>query len=139
MTGNTHGSRIAGSYSIVARAGSSVILLYEPAGKLEACDRPVVQAGGELARPGMELGNIEAIKKMVGAGLGVSLIPSMAMGEGDEGLTARSLSPRLYRRIGMVLRRDKVPDAALRAVIKALDGIAGSLLAGPSLAGILRA
>jgi len=50
----------------------------------------------------------------------------MAMGEGNEGLAARSLSPRLYRRIGMVLRRDKVPDAALRAVIKALDGIAGS-------------
>lgn len=61
-----------------------------------------------------------------GAPAWASIIPSMAMGEGDKGLAARSLSPRLYRRIGMVLRRDKVPDAALRAVIKALNGIAGS-------------
>jgi len=36
------------------------------------------------------------------------------------------LSPRLYCRIGMVLRRDKVPDQALRAIVKALNGVAAS-------------
>jgi DNA-binding transcriptional LysR family regulator len=107
-------------------ARQPMILLYEPAGNSRRVIDQWFRQVGELARPGMELGNIEAIKKMVGAGLGVSIIPRMAMGEGHEGLAARSLSPRLYRRIGMVLRRDKVPDAALRAVIKALDGIAGS-------------
>jgi molybdate transport repressor ModE-like protein len=107
-------------------ARQPVILLYEPAGNSRRVIDHWFRQGGELARPGMELGNIEAIKKMVGAGLGVSIIPSMAMGEGDMGLAVRSLSPRLYRRIGMVLRRDKVPDGALRAVIKALNGIAGS-------------
>jgi DNA-binding transcriptional LysR family regulator len=107
-------------------ARQPMILLYEPAGNSRRVIDQWFRQVGELARPGMELGNIEAIKKMVGAGLGVSIIPSMAMGEGHEGLAARSLSPRLYRRIGMVLRRDKVPDAALRAVIKALDGIAGN-------------
>jgi len=107
-------------------ARQPVILLYEPAGNSRRVIDHWFRQGGELARPGMELGNIEAIKKMVGAGLGVSIIPSLAMGEGDMGLAVRSLSPRLYRRIGMVLRRDKVPDGALRAVIKALNGIAGS-------------
>lgn len=104
-------------------ARQPMILLYEPAGNSRRVIDHWFRQGDELARPGMELGNIEAIKKMVGAGLGSSIIPKMATGESDAGLTVKSLSPRLYRRIGMVLRRDKVPDAALRAVIKALNGL----------------
>ncbi|WP_119273058.1 LysR family transcriptional regulator [Taklimakanibacter deserti] len=100
------------------------ILLYEPAGNSRLVIDRWFREAGELARPGMELGNIEAIKKMVGAGLGLSIIPEMAVGPGDEGLAVRPLSPRLHRRIGMVLRRDKVPDKALKAVIKALTGLA---------------
>ncbi|WP_119388761.1 LysR family transcriptional regulator [Taklimakanibacter lacteus] len=105
-------------------ARQSMILLYEPAGNSRRVIDEWFRAGGELARPGMELGNIEAIKKMVGAGLGLSIIPRMAAD--DDGLAVKSLTPRLHRRIGMVLRRDKVPDAALRAVIKALAGLAAS-------------
>ncbi len=67
-----------------------------------------------MARPGMELGNIEAIKKMVGAGLGSSIIPKMAVSEGDEGLAVRGLSPRLYRRIGLVPRQGAGPGFAGR-------------------------
>ncbi|TMJ42331.1 MAG: hypothetical protein E6G89_04160 [Alphaproteobacteria bacterium] len=37
----------------------------------------------------MELGNIEAIKKMAGAGLGSSIIPRMAVSESDEGMAVR--------------------------------------------------
>ena len=107
-------------------ARQPVILLYEPAGNSRRVIDHWFRQGGEMARPGMELGNIEAIKKIVGAGLGSSIIPRMAVSEGDEGLAVRGLSPRLYRRIGMVLRRDKVPDQALRAVIKALNGVAAS-------------
>jgi DNA-binding transcriptional LysR family regulator len=107
-------------------ARQPVILLYEPAGNSRRVIDHWFRQGGELAKPGMELGNIEAIKKMVGAGLGASIIPRMATSEADEGLAVKSLTPRLHRRIGMVLRRDKVPDAALRAVIKALSGLARS-------------
>lgn len=105
-------------------ARQPVILLYEPAGNSRRVIDQWFRAGGELAKPGMELGNVEAIKKMVGAGLGSGIIPLMALGESDEGLKARSLAPRLHRRIGMVLRRDKVPDRPLKAVIKALSGLA---------------
>jgi DNA-binding transcriptional LysR family regulator len=100
------------------------ILLYEPAGNSRRVIDQWFRQSGELAKPGMELGNVEAIKRMVEAGLGLSIIPKMAVGEGDRGLSVRRLSPRLYRRIGMVLRRDKVPDRALKAVIKALESLA---------------
>lgn len=77
-----------------------------------------------MAKPGMELGNIEAIKKMVGAGLGPSIVPLMAVADDHQGLAVRSLAPRLERRLGLILRRDKVPDRALKAVIAALQGLA---------------
>lgn len=105
-------------------ARQPAILLYEPGGNSRRVIDQWFRAAGELVRPGMELGNIEAIKKMVEAGLGVSIIPEMAVAPGDAGLAVGSLSPRLHRRIGMVLRRDKVPDKALKAVIKALAGLA---------------
>lgn len=106
-------------------ARQPVILLYEPAGNSRSVIDQWFRQGGEMAKPAMELGNVEAIKKMVGAGLGASILPALAMSEGTEGLAAKSLTPRLTRRIGMVLRRDKVPDKALKAVIKALSGLAG--------------
>jgi DNA-binding transcriptional LysR family regulator len=105
-------------------ARQPMILLYEPAGNSRRVIDQWFRAGGELAKPAMELGNIEAIKKMVGAGLGSSIIPKLAAGPEGEGLVIGSLHPKLYRRIGMVLRRDKVPDKALKAVIKALSGLA---------------
>ncbi len=112
-------------------ARQPTILLYEPSGNSRRIIDDWFRAAGEAARPGMELGNIEAIKKMVGAGLGASIIPKMAAD--DEGLVVKSLSPRLYRRIGLVLRRDKVPDAALRPVIRALEELAPSQRKGAGL------
>lgn len=105
-------------------ARQPMILLYEPAGNSRRVIDQWFRAGGELAKPAMQLGNIEAIKKMVGAGLGSSIIPQLAVGPEGEGLKIRNLHPDLHRRIGMVLRRDKVPDKALKAVIKALSGLA---------------
>ena len=105
-------------------ARQTALLLYETAGNARALIDQWFREAGELAKPGMELGNIEAIKKMVGAGLGPSIVPAMAVVEDHDGLAVRSLVPRLERRIGLVLRRDKVPDRALKAVISALEGLA---------------
>jgi DNA-binding transcriptional LysR family regulator len=100
------------------------LLLYETAGNSRGLIDQWFRQGGEWAKPGMELGNIEAIKKMVGAGLGPSIVPAMAVAEDHQGLAVRSLLPRLERQLGLVLRRDKVPDRALKAVIAALEGLA---------------
>jgi DNA-binding transcriptional LysR family regulator len=100
------------------------VLLYEPGGSARrVIDEWFARAGIEL-KPIMELGNIEAIKQLVAAGLGCGLLPRLAVGEGKGGSVAvRSLSPRLYREIGLVLRRDKVPDRGLRELMRAIAGL----------------
>src|SRR5262249_34143302 len=56
----------------------------------------------------MELGSVEAMKELVNAGLGCSVLPRMALRAREERQFAmRSLKPRLYRRLALVLRRDK--------------------------------
>jgi DNA-binding transcriptional LysR family regulator len=78
---------------------------------------------GVSLKPVIELGSIEAIKQLVGAGLGCGLLPRLAAdGSAPAGtLLARSLSPALYRRLGVVLRRDKKPDRGLREVLRVLS------------------
>jgi DNA-binding transcriptional LysR family regulator len=71
----------------------------------------------------MGLGNVEAIKQLVAAGLGCGLLPHLAVSGDPAGLLIRSLAPPLHRRIAMVLRCDKTPDRALREVIAALRRI----------------
>jgi DNA-binding transcriptional LysR family regulator len=65
----------------------------------------------------MDLGNGEAIKKLVAAGLGLSLVPAMSVrAEARAGeLAALPLSPPLGRRLGVIRRRDRVPSPGLRA------------------------
>jgi len=76
----------------------------------------------------MELGNVEATKRLVAAGLGVSVISAVAVRAELRArtLTARALAPPLARHLAIVRRRDKPPTPALDAVLAALDGVAGS-------------
>jgi len=123
----------APSGSITARALiEHPVLLYEPGGNARrVIDNWFRRAGVEL-KPVMELGSIEAIKQLIAAGLGCGLLPRLAVADEQtaSGSRVRSLSPVLYRRIGLVLRRDKVPDRALREVIAAMrslgDGHSGN-------------
>lgn len=101
------------------------VVLYEPGGNARRVIDDWFRRAGVSLRPVMELGSIEAIKQLIAAGLGCGLLPRLAVGEERrDALSVRSLSPRLYRRIGLVLRRDKVPDRALREVVSAMRGLA---------------
>src|SRR5256886_988635 len=78
-----------------------------------------------VAPPGvMELGNTEAIKKLVGAGLGLSIVSHFTVdGEaraGSGGVGALSLDPPLIHQRGIILRRDKPRTPALDALLAAL-------------------
>lgn len=77
---------------------------------------------GFSAKPVMELDNVEAIKELVAAGLGCSVLPKVCLtGIGERaGLVAKKLSPRLHRSLGLVMRRDKILDKGLRELIRAL-------------------
>ncbi|QKV55712.1 LysR family transcriptional regulator [Comamonas antarctica] len=76
---------------------------------------------GLRIRPTMELGSIEAIKEMVAAGLGCSILPSMALREADrQRLQIRPLKPLLSRELGIVVRQDKPLTRGMQVLINAI-------------------
>lgn len=83
---------------------------------------------GIRVKPVMELGSIEAIKEMVAAGLGYSIVPRMAVAaiHHRRGLQVHSLTPGLSRTLGIVVRQDKPVSKALRQVLDALWCLKGS-------------
>jgi DNA-binding transcriptional LysR family regulator len=98
------------------------VIMFEPGGQTRlVTDQWFFQGGVEL-KPKMALGSVEAIKRLVGAGLGCAVLPKVAVQEpGDRrSLVVRPLSPRLYRKLAIVVRRDKVLQRGLRETIKAL-------------------
>jgi len=100
------------------------VLLYEPGGNARRVIDDWFARAGIGLKPVMELGSVEAIKQLVAAGLGCGLLPRLALGTGGVGSVAvRSLSPQLHREIGVVLRRDKVPDRGLRELVRGLVGL----------------
>jgi DNA-binding transcriptional LysR family regulator len=98
------------------------LVLYEPGAQTRRIVDEWFAASGFSIRPTMELGSVEAMKELVGAGLGIGIVPRMAVDtpHGTPRLTTQSLSPRLTRSIGLVLRRDKPLHRGLRETIAAL-------------------
>ncbi|RCS25922.1 LysR family transcriptional regulator [Phyllobacterium salinisoli] len=117
-TGDAPPQPMVDAASLMARP----MIFYEPGGH----SRDIIDGWFRDARlvpkPVMELGSVEAIKKLVGAGLGCAVLPRLAVdGSGSQGnLEVRSLRPRLVRQLGLVLRNDKILDAGLRAVVEAV-------------------
>lgn len=98
------------------------VIMFEPGGQTRLVTDQWFFRGGVELRPKMALGSVEAIKRLVGVGLGCAVLPKMAVQEpGDRrSLVVRPLSPRLYRKLAIVIRRDKVLQRGLRETIKAL-------------------
>lgn len=98
------------------------LILYETAGNTRRLADAWFARAGVHPTPVMDLGNVEAIKELVAAGLGVAVLPGTAMRRRGERLpiTVHTLSPRLTRKLALVMRRDKVLGRGLREVIKAL-------------------
>lgn len=73
--------------------------------------------------PVMQLGSIEAIKRMVSAGLGYSIVPRMSVAHPDDrkGLNVRSLNPLLQRQLAIVIRQDKILSRGIGAIIQMLQ------------------
>lgn len=101
------------------------LVLYEAGGNTRRIvDRWFADAGVAPA-PVMDLGSVEAIKELVGAGLGCSVLPGTAMRDAGGRRAVRScrLSPNLSRGLALVLRRDKTLSRGLREAVSALSGI----------------
>ncbi|MDA8485511.1 LysR family transcriptional regulator [Pseudomonas resinovorans] len=110
------------------------LVLFEPGSSTRLLIDDWFLQAGLRPRAVMELGSIEAIKEMVAAGLGCSIVPSMAVKAAHHrrGLEVRPLAPDLSRTLGLVLRQDKPMGAGLRKVVEALEGLAQSRSGAPS-------
>ncbi|MBP7062897.1 LysR family transcriptional regulator [Ferrovibrio sp.] len=100
------------------------LVLYESGANTRGLVDAWFGAAGLAPRPAMELGSVEAIKQLVGAGLGLTILPSMALPDKDGNLSQHSLAPRLSRRLALVLRRDKPLQRGLRETVAALRRLA---------------
>ncbi|MEG4672121.1 LysR family transcriptional regulator [Enterobacter cloacae] len=80
-------------------------------------------ACGLAIAPVMQLGSIEAIKRMVRAGLGYSIVPRMAVEHAAdrEGLSVMSLEPVLQRQLAVVMRQDKILSKGIAAIIRIIQ------------------
>ena len=106
-------------------AGSPLILMEAGTNLRTDVDRLLAAAGIE-ERITMELDNVEAIKKMIEARLGISLLPLVSVAaEVDSGrLIALPLidEPNIHRRIAALHRRDKYLPTALKSFLALLRG-----------------
>jgi DNA-binding transcriptional LysR family regulator len=103
------------------------LVLYEPGSNTRRLVDHWFQRAERSPAPVMELGSVDAIKEMVAAGLGCSILPRMAVAAVDRNpqLVVRTLSPRLHRTLAIVIRRDKRLNRGLQRVIEALRGLTG--------------
>lgn len=88
--------------------------------------RDWLRAAGLEPRPVMQLDNIEAIKTVVEAGLGMSIIPDRAVAARHDSrrFILRHLTPPLRHSLALVHRRDRAPDEAAMIVMRALRSLA---------------
>lgn len=102
------------------------LVIPEPGGNTRSLIDGWFAAAGLAPKPGMELDSVEAIKQLVGAGLGCSVLPGMALATPDarKGLEVCTLKPRLTRQLALVLRRDKPLSRGLRETLAALRRLA---------------
>lgn len=104
------------------------VVLYEPgAHTRQLIDQWAMRAGVSL-KPVMELGSVEAIKELVGAGLGCGIVPALSLPTAGarRRTVVRPLHPRLSRKLAIVMRRDKPLQKGLREVVGAIKEFAAA-------------
>ena len=71
----------------------------------------------------MVIGTVEALKAVVAAGLGISIVPEMAITGIEKGLVVRPLDPPLRRTIALIQHNNKPEEKALTMVREAILGL----------------
>jgi len=98
------------------------LIIFEPGSGTRALIDDWFRCSGHIPSPVMELGSIEAIKKMVSAGLGYSIVPRMSVTtmEDRRGLSLCSMTPPLHRSLGIVMREDRVISRGMSEILSEL-------------------
>ena len=93
-------------------------------------ERPEARACGTTdfePRVAFEIEDIRAGQALVAAGLGIALIPDLALDPGLRGVTTRDLAAPPHRRIVAARLRGPEPNAAVAAMLRALHEAAHRL------------
>jgi DNA-binding transcriptional LysR family regulator len=101
-------------------------LILDPIGaQMHALARQWFRDAGIEPRPAMEIDGVIAIRNLVSAGLGASILPVEALlgDSADMPVALRQLSPPLVRSLAVVRRRDKGADPLLSEVERAMLAI----------------
>lgn len=104
-----------------SQLASLPLVLYEAGGSTRLLIESWFRHAGAMPRPVMELGSVEAIKAVVAAGLGASILPRLALRDPVPDTVIRPLRPLLTRQLGYALRREKIMDRGMRAMVESLD------------------
>lgn len=99
---------VAGQFLVLEFGGVSVLIT-----------NWMSEAGCAL-QSSMKISAIEAAKSVVSSGLGISIVPAMAMSQNPRDLIVRPLKPRLTRTLALIQHRNKPDNLALRLVREAL-------------------
>jgi DNA-binding transcriptional LysR family regulator len=99
------------------------MILYESGGHTRRLVDDWFRSANVRSKPIMELGSVEAIKELVAVGLGLSILPRIAVVHRNRelALALRSLRPKLHRTLAAVVRRDKPRSRAVRETLAALE------------------
>jgi DNA-binding transcriptional LysR family regulator len=102
------------------------LLLFEPGGNTRRIVDQWFAAAGIQFRPAMSLGSVEAIKELVAAGLGCSILPasSVSADRREAASPYSRLSPPLHRTLASVMRRDKPLTRGIKEMLRALERLA---------------
>jgi DNA-binding transcriptional LysR family regulator len=92
-------------------------LVLDGRSQMDRMIREWLRVGGVEPRPAMELGQPEALRNTVTAGLAVSILPPEVVApKPPPGVLVRPLRPALVRETTIIQRRDKPDEPALRIV-----------------------
>ena len=105
-------------------AGESLVLLDHASGSRRLIDR-ALEAQGVVAENAQDVGHPTTIFRMVEAGLGLSVVPHLALPpEGLNGLAVRPLLPRVDRDIMLVHRRNRALSPLAQAAWELIRDVA---------------
>jgi DNA-binding transcriptional LysR family regulator len=98
------------------------LISFETGGNMQRVVDHWFKAAGVTPASNMVLGNVEAIKELVGAGLGYAILPLSAFQDVHQTklLATHPLEPRLIREIAIVVRQDKPLNRGLRETMRCL-------------------
>lgn len=110
-----HSGRAGVSAATLAR---QPLVMFEPGANTRSLVEDWFRTAGCQPEVVMELGSVEAIKEMVAAGLGWSLLPELSVSTPQHRtrLDVLRVQPRLTRILAWVVRKDKPVNRALRRV-----------------------